>query len=67
MNCLCLKAKEFRFIFFSEMSSPCGSEVWGVVSGVGHDEGEAVLPKVVGVVIGVGVEMGGADVEWRGW
>ena len=48
------------------MSSPCGSEVGGMVSSVGHDEGYAVLPKVVGVVIGVGVEMGGAYVERRG-
>lgn len=37
-----------------------------MVSSVGHDEGYAVLPKVVGVVIGVGVEIGGADVKLRG-
>ena len=67
MNCLGLEAEESGFVLFSEMSSPCGSEVGRMVSSVGHDEGYAVLPKVVGVVIGVGVEMGGADVEWCGW
>ena len=66
MNCLGLEAEESGFVLFAEMSSPCGSEVRRMVSSVFHNEGYSVVPKVVGAVVGIGVEVGGADVKWCG-
>ena len=47
VNCVGLESEESGLVLFAEMSSPGGSEVWGMVGSVGHDEGYAALTKNV--------------------
>ena len=56
-----LKTEEVGFVAFLEVTTPGGSEVRRVVGSVGEDEGDAAVPKVVGAVGCVGIEVGGAD------
>ncbi len=44
MNCVGLESEESGLDLFAEMLSPGGSEVWGMVGSVSHDEGYATLP-----------------------
>ena len=44
MNCVGLESEESGLVLFAEMLLPGGSEVWGMVGSVSHDEGYAALP-----------------------
>ncbi len=66
MNRACLEVEEVGFVTVFKVMLPSGTEVWGVVVGGGQDEGNAMVPKVVGAVFGIRVEEGGTNVKRGG-
>ena len=66
MNPACLEAEEVGFVTVFKVTPPSGTKVWGVVVGGGQDEGNAMMPKVVGAVFDIRVEEGGTNVKRGG-
>jgi hypothetical protein len=51
MTCACLEAEEVGFIPVFKVMLPSGTEVSWVVVGGGQDEGNAMVPKIVGAIL----------------
>ncbi len=66
MNHACLEVEKVGFVMVFHITLPSGTEVRGVVVSGGQDEGNAMVPKVLGAIFGIRVEEGGANVERGG-